>query len=64
MGASDFAVQLDLAGSGLIQTIEDQLLQCDKETTRIRAEPVKLSVYGSPFSPCLTRYAFNLASLI
>lgn len=52
MDASNFSVQLDLAGSGLIRTIEDQLLQGETESMRIRAEPYKLNVYGNiAFAP-------------
>lgn len=47
MDTSNFSVQLDLAGSGLIQTIEDQLLQNGTENMRIRAELYKLNVYGN-----------------
>ena len=50
MDASNFAVQLDLAASGLIRTVEEQLLQGDTEKMRIRAELYKLNVYGSPCS--------------
>ncbi|KAF9648975.1 hypothetical protein BDM02DRAFT_3167372 [Thelephora ganbajun] len=45
MDASNFSVQLDLAGSGLIRTIEDQLLQGEAEKMRIRAELYKLNVH-------------------
>jgi hypothetical protein len=46
MDASDFATQLDIAGSGLIRTIEDQLLQGETENMHIKAELYKLNVYG------------------
>ncbi|KAF9648980.1 hypothetical protein BDM02DRAFT_3269016 [Thelephora ganbajun] len=46
MDASNFSVQLDLAGSGLMTTIEDQLLQGEAEKMRIRAELYKLNVYN------------------
>jgi hypothetical protein len=49
MDASNFSIQLDLAGSGLIQAIEDQLLQGDKDNMRIRPELYKLNVYGKNF---------------
>ena len=39
MDASNFTVQLDLVCSGLIKTIEDQLLQGETENMYIRAEP-------------------------
>ena len=60
MDASNFSVQLDLAGSGLMRIIEDQLLQSETENKYIRAELYKLNVYGdscrhvSPVSSCLT----------
>ena len=47
MDASNFAVQLDLAGSGLIRTIEDQLLQGETEKMHIRPELYKLNVYSN-----------------
>ena len=47
MDASNFAIQLDLAASGLIHAIEDQLLQGEMEKMRIRAELYKLNVYGN-----------------
>ena len=46
MDVSNFSVQLDLAGSGLMRTIEDQLLQSETENKYIRAELYKLNVYG------------------
>ena len=60
MDASNFSVQLDLVGSGLMRTIEDQLLQSRTDNKYIRAELYKLNVYGnprhdvSPVLPCLT----------
>ena len=60
MDASDFSVQLDLAGSGLMRIIEDQFLQSETENKYIRAELYKLNVYGdscrytSPVPPYLT----------
>ena len=60
MDASNFCVQLDLAASGLIRTIEDQLLQTEMEGKSIKAELYKLNVYGdslrdvSTVSHCLT----------
>ena len=50
MDASNFSVQLDLVGSGLIRTIEDQLLQGETENMRIKAELYKLNIYGNPCS--------------
>lgn len=50
MDASNFSAQLDLAASGLIRTIEEQLPQGETENIRIRAEPYKLNVYGNPCS--------------
>ena len=50
MDASNFSVQLDLVGSGLIRTIEDQLLQGETENMRIKAELYKLNIYGSSCS--------------
>ena len=47
MDASNFAMQLDPAGSGLIRDIENQLLQGDTEKMYIRAELYKLNVYGT-----------------
>ena len=47
MDAPNFAVQLDLVASGLIRTIEDQLLQGEMEKMRIRAELYTLNVYGN-----------------
>lgn len=46
MDASNFSLQLDLAGSGLMRIIEDQLLQTETENKHIRAELYKLNVYG------------------
>jgi hypothetical protein len=47
MDASNFSVKLDLAGSGLMKTVEDQLLQSGTENMYIRAELYKLNVYGN-----------------
>ena len=52
MDASNFALQLDLAGSGLVRTIEDQLLQGESENMRIKAQLYKLNVYGDSRSFC------------
>ena len=49
MDASNFAVQLDLVGSGLMKSIEDQLLQIETENMYIRAELYKLNVYGDSY---------------
>ena len=46
MDASNFSIQLDIAGAGLIKTIEDQLLQGKAENMKIKAELYKLNVYG------------------
>ena len=46
MDASNFALQLDLVSSGLMRTIEDQLLQTKTENKYIRAELYKLNIYG------------------
>ena len=46
MDASDFSLQLDLVGSGLMRTVEDQLLQSKTENKYIRAELYKLNIYG------------------
>jgi len=46
MDASNFCVQLDLTTSGLMRTIEDQLLQTETEGKSIKAELYKLNVYG------------------
>ena len=60
MDVSNFVVQFDPAGSGLIRIIEDQLLQSEKGNMYIRAELYKLNVYGnsrrdfSPVSSSLT----------
>jgi len=46
MDASDFSAQFNLAGSGLMKIVEDQLLQTRMENASIRAEVYKLNVYG------------------
>jgi len=46
MDASDFALQLGLVGSGLMRTVEDQLLQTKTENKYIRPELYKLNIYG------------------
>jgi len=46
MDASNFSLQLDPAGSGLMKTIEDQLFQTKTENKYIRAELYKLNIYG------------------
>ena len=46
MDASNFSIQLDISGAGLIETIEDQLFQRKTENMKIKAEPYKLNVYG------------------
>lgn len=46
MDASNFIVQLDLAGSGLVRTIEDQLLHGEMVDNYMRAELYKLDVCG------------------
>ena len=48
MDAADFAVQFDPAVSGLIKTIEGNLLQGQTENMSIRPEIYKLNVYGNP----------------
>ena len=50
MDVSNFAIHLDLAGSDLIRTIEDQLFHGETEKKRIKAELYKLNVYGSSSS--------------
>ncbi|KAF9789897.1 hypothetical protein BJ322DRAFT_564598 [Thelephora terrestris] len=45
MDAANFAVQFDLAASGLIGTLEDRLLQGDTGNMKIKAELYKLNVY-------------------
>lgn len=55
MDVSNFSIQLDLVASGLIKTIEDQLLQVGMEGMRIRPELYKLNVYGNP-SQCSIPY--------
>ena len=57
MDASDFSIQLDLAGSGLIRTIEDQLLQGETENMHIKAELYKLNVYGNSCSFCFLSFS-------
>ena len=46
MNVSDFSVQLDLENSGIMESLEDQLLQGETEKMCIRAELYKLNVYG------------------
>ena len=46
MDASDFIVRFDIVDSDLIRTIEDKLLQGETENKCIRAEPVRLNIYG------------------
>ena len=62
MDALDFSVQFDLEGSGLIQTIEEQLLQGKTENMHIKAQLYKLNVYGNiarvPMPPILNIVAF------
>jgi len=59
MDASDFVVRFDIVGSNLMTIIEDQLLQGKTDNRCIRAEPVRLNIYGkycpdvSPISPYL-----------
>jgi len=49
MDASDFSIQLDLVGSGILGALEEQLLWHGKaENKYIRAELYKLNVYGNP----------------
>ena len=48
MDVSNFAVQLDVAGSGILGAVEDQLLWHGKaENKYIRAELSKLNIYGN-----------------
>jgi len=47
MDPSSFAVQLDLVGSGLIRTLEDQLLQGETEKVHITAQLYQLNIYGN-----------------
>lgn len=62
MDAANFSVPLDLAGSGLIRTIEDQLLQSGTGDMHIKVELYKLNVYGNhprvPVSRILDIVAF------
>ena len=53
MDNTDFAVQFDPTLSGLIKTIEENLLQGQMEKMSIRPEVYKLNVYGSlsPYCP-------------
>jgi len=46
MDASDFIVHPNITGSGLMRTIEYQLLQNGMENKCIRAELYKLNVYS------------------
>ena len=47
MDTSNFSVQFDLSNSGLIQTIESQLVPTQAEKLMsIKAEIYKLNVYG------------------
>lgn len=58
MDASNFSIQLDLAGSGLMRTVEDQLLQSKTDNKYIRAELYKLNVYGDSFRNMSQPYLF------
>ena len=51
MDASNFAVQFDPASSGLIKTIERNLLHPADIDMSIIPEIYKLNVYGRPFHP-------------
>jgi hypothetical protein len=52
MDVSNFSVQLDPVGSGLIQTIETQLVPTQAEKAMsIKAEIYKLNVYGEFLPP-------------
>ena len=46
MYASDFDVQLNLVDSGLMRSIEDQLLRGEMENKGLRAEVYELNAYG------------------
>jgi hypothetical protein len=60
MDASNFATQLDLANSGLMKIVEDQLLQTQTENVSIRAELYKLNIYGN-FCRRARRFVFSHA---
>ena len=44
--APDFAVRLDLVGSGLMRNVEDKLLQHEMENKCLRGEVCELNAYG------------------
>jgi len=46
MDAVNFATKLDVKESGIIETIEGYLLGWDGDSTRVKAEPYELNVYG------------------
>ena len=55
--ASTFSVKLDPISSGLIQTIESQLVLTQAENAMsIRAEVCKLNVYGESGSPMIVKH--------
>jgi len=45
---SDFATNIDITGSGLLDSIHGALFGWEKERREIRAELYKLNVYGTP----------------
>jgi hypothetical protein len=58
MDTSNFSIQFDPGASGLIQIIEDQLLQGETEKMHIKAELYKLNVYGNIYPPHLPLLSF------
>ena len=54
MDASDFIVHPNLAGSGLMKSIEDLLLH-EMNSRYIRAELYKLNIYGEYFHEAFAR---------
>ena len=54
MDASNFCVKFDPVNSGLIRTIESQLVPTqEKKEMTIKAEMYKLNVYGKPGPPII-----------
>jgi len=59
MDASDFIVHPNITGSGLMRTIEYQLLQSGMENKYIRAELYKLNVYSKYYRGVSPGSAFS-----
>ncbi|RXW16201.1 hypothetical protein EST38_g9657 [Candolleomyces aberdarensis] len=51
LDTTHFAAQFDLARSGIMETVHDQLLHYEKNTLKLEPQLYKLNIYGTRVSP-------------